>query len=132
MLQKLCELFNKIGYSGIFEIEFLVNNNDELIFLEINFRHTLWNHTFTDMGCNLCKLWAESAITGHLVLDDINLKSQNRHILISEFVDMKTYLLTGKVSFIKWCKQCISADSYVIYDRKDKKPFYKYLLKHIK
>lgn len=64
MLQKLCELFNKIGYSGIFEIEFLVNNNDELIFLEINFRHTLWNHTFTDMGCNLCKLWAESAITG--------------------------------------------------------------------
>lgn len=132
MLQKLCRLFNEIGYSGIFEIEFLLNNNDELIFLEINFRHTLWNHTFTNMGCNLCKLWADSAIAGHLVLDDIKFKSQNRHILISEFVDMKTYLLTGKVSIIKWLKQCITADSYVIYDCKDKKPFYRYLLKHIK
>ena len=42
ILEKLKKMFAIIGYNGVFEIEFIVGNDDTLYFLEINFRHTLW------------------------------------------------------------------------------------------
>lgn len=124
-------LFKDINYSGVFEIEFLVGTDNNLYFLEINFRHTLWNHTFTDMGVNLCTIWAESEIKGYLDTGgaEVNCKRQN---LMREFEDFKRCMKNKDVSLLHWIKDLFHTDSFVIYDKKDKKPFYSYIKTIIK
>ena len=51
-------MIKEIHYTGNFEVEFLVNNNDELVFLEINFRFPLSNYACTYGGINMPFLWA--------------------------------------------------------------------------
>lgn len=50
IIESLKKMIEEIGFEGVFEIEFLIDENDVMYFLEINFRHTLWTHAFTDMG----------------------------------------------------------------------------------
>ena len=45
--EKLKEILKEIGYEGIFEIEFLVDENDQLWFCEINFRNSTWSYAST-------------------------------------------------------------------------------------
>lgn len=61
---KIQNIMNHIGYYGVFEIEFIRDKKGLLYFLEINFRHTQYNHALTDMGVNLCYLFAISQING--------------------------------------------------------------------
>lgn len=131
LYQKLQNMFLDIHYSGVFEIEFLVDQNDQLYFLEINFRHTLWNHTFTDMGINLCTIWANSEIAGRLVTNGakLNCKRQN---LMREFMDLKRCLRDKNVSLIQWLKDLHNTDSFVLYDKNDTKPFYDFIFKRLK
>ena len=35
--EKLDKMFEEIGFEGIFSVEFLIDQNDDLYFLEINF-----------------------------------------------------------------------------------------------
>ena len=131
--QKLQAMFKEIRYTGVFEIEFLQDNNDKLYFLEINFRHTLWNHTFTDMGINLSAIWADSLIANKLVLNGASIQKEP-HNLMREFLDFMRCMKDGNQSLIGWFKDLKKTDSFVIWDRKDKKPFFVYIyamVKHI-
>lgn len=123
---QLQQFFLEINYSGVFEIEFLVGQDDCLYFLEVNFRHTLWNHTFTDMGINLCTIWANSEIEGHLETGGAELNCERRN-LMREFEDFKRCLKNKDISMLQWFKDLRHSDSFVIYDKKDKKPFYTYI-----
>lgn len=131
--QKLLAMFKEIRYNGVFEIEFLQDKNDKLYFLEINFRHTLWNHTFTDMGINLSTIWADSMIANKLVLNGASIRKEP-HNLMREFQDWMRCMKDGNQSLIGWFKDVKKTDSFVIWDKKDKKPFFVYLyamVKHI-
>lgn len=126
LYSQLQSMFKEINYSGVYEIEFLVGQDDSLYFLEINFRHTLWNHTFTDMGVNLCTIWANSELEGHLVTNgaEVNCKRQN---LMREFEDFKRCTKDKNVSLAQWLKDLSHSDSFVIYDKNDKRPFFRYI-----
>lgn len=126
LLGQLQQFFLEINYSGVFEIEFLVGQDDSLYFLEVNFRHTLWNHTFTDMGINLCTIWANSEIEGHLETGGAELNCERRNLMY-EFEDFKRCLKNKNISMLQWFKDLRHSDSFVIYDKKDKKPFYSYI-----
>ena len=132
LYNKLREVFRRIRYSGVFETEFLVGKDDSIYFLEINFRHTLWNHTFTDMGINLLEIWAMSELNGKLSLDNCLELSEKKHNLIYEFVDFVRYVKTKKIGIIKWLRQLVLADSYVMWNKKDIKPFIYYLYLHFR
>lgn len=123
---RLQNMFKKIRYSGVFEIEFLVGKDDTLYFLEINFRHTLWNHTFTDMGINLCKIWAESEICGKLCTHDARIKKEP-HNLMREIIDFKRCRKDKSRSLWGWLKDVINTDSFVIWAKKDPFPFVYYI-----
>ena len=120
--EKLKRMFKTIGYNGVFEIEFLVGEDNQLYFLEINFRHTLWNHTFTQMGVNLCKIWSDSIRNGKLITDTAYIKKEPFK-LITEFSDFNQSVRTRKISFFQWLKDVICADSHVNYDPKDPLPY---------
>lgn len=124
------QMLKDIGYEGVFEVEFLIDKEDNYIFLEINFRHTLWNHTFTDMGLNFCEIWSKAITTGKFP-DTPVISTEKRHVLIHEFVDFLWYVKSRKMSVFKWINDFIKADSYVIWDKHDKKPFIQYLKNQI-
>lgn len=131
LFNQLKAMFIEIGYSGVFEIEFLRGKDNKLYFLEINFRHTLWNHTFTDMGINLCTIWADSELAGHLVTGDATIKKERQN-LMREFEDFKRCMKSKDISFWKWLKDLKNSDSFVMWDRNDTKPFWGYCIDLIK
>lgn len=131
LFNSIKEMMKVINYSGVFEAEFIVEKGSkDLFFLEINFRHTLWNHTFTSMGANLNKIWMDSLIKGRLTKDDVVIKKQP-YVLMNESEDFKRTVLPQKSKIFSWLKDVVHADGFVLWDKKDKKPFFSYL-KHIK
>lgn len=131
LFTRLQHFFVDVHYSGVFEIEFLVEEDDHLYFLEVNFRHTLWNHAFTDMGINLCTIWVNSEIEGHLLTGGSDLKREHQ-IQMREFEDFKRCMKNKNISLFQWLKDVSHTNSFVIYDKRDKKPFYNYILTILK
>jgi D-aspartate ligase len=54
----LDDMFKEIGFDGIYSVEFMLDNNNESWFLEINFRPSTWNYAATKLGMNLSILWS--------------------------------------------------------------------------
>lgn len=131
LIKPVKSMLAEIGYEGVFEVEFIIDKEGNYIFLEINFRHTLWNHAFSNMGLNFCKIWSDAIINNKFPLTQ-SISIEKRHVLIHEFVDFLWYAKSRKVNIFKWILQFLGADSYVIWDRHDVKPFITYLKKIIK
>lgn len=64
LLQKLNNMMAEIGFEGIWDVEFLVDKNDNLWFLEVNFRNSTWSYSSTVAGNPLPLLWCEAMLTG--------------------------------------------------------------------
>lgn len=125
VVESLQKIFRHIGYTGVFEVEFIEDQKGDLYFLEINFRHTLWNYTFTKMGVNLSTIWLESEIRGG-ELSAPSLSSWRKKkpfTLIREFTDYQLFVKTGVISKWQWIKDVITADSHVVFDWKDLRPY---------
>lgn len=127
---KVSSLLQKIGYTGIFEIEFLVGLNDEIYFLEVNFRNSGWSHAATFGGINMPYQWAKSIITGKL-----NIEGCHRRPAFTAMIEpadfMKSVIKEKQVSLWKWVKDVRNCDYFYYYDKNDKKPFYRMLLRNL-
>ena len=100
---KIKNIFQEIGYSGVFEIEFLKDKNGNLFFLEINFRHTQYNHALTRMGVNLFQIWIDSILQGKLCLESVK-RINAPQTVINDPKDFKTYVATGQIGLKQWLK----------------------------
>ncbi|MBQ5984334.1 MAG: ATP-grasp domain-containing protein [Bacteroidales bacterium] len=129
ILVRVKKMLQHIGYSGIFEIEFMRDKSGKLFFLEINFRHTQYNHALTDMGANLMMDWIRSITMRRFAPTQI-LKSPL--IVINEIKDFRTYVLTKQISLFKWLKDFVTSDSYYLWDQKDYFFVFAYFLRALK
>ena len=129
--EKLQQMLKEIKYVGVFEVEFLKDMNDNLFFLEINFRHTQYNQALSEMGVNFCKIFAESVLNNRLSIESID-GIRSPHLVMNERRDFDTYIRTKKYSLRKWINDIIKTDSFYIYNKHDKCPFYSYMLSLIK
>lgn len=129
---KIDMMFEKIGYEGIFSIEFLIDENDNLWFLEINFRNSTWSYASTKLGMNLPLLWAEGMINGksnHSIIKTI----PKDFIALAEIPDYEQRVRRLKmISFKKWFEGVKKANCLYIYNKLDKKPSRKYWINKIK
>ena len=66
LMKKINEMMKEIGFNGIFDVEFLVDQEDYLWILEINFRNTGWSYASTVSGNPLPYLWCEAVLSGKL------------------------------------------------------------------
>lgn len=121
---KIKAIMQHIKYNGVFEIEFLRDKKGKLYFLEINFRHTQYNHALTDMGVNLCYLFAISQINGVINQEKV-IKSPS--ITMNEDREYHKYIKTGKMSIRNWIRDIRNTDSFYVYDKNDKRYFFKKL-----
>lgn len=119
---KINEIFKEIGFEGIFEVEFLVGQDDKLYFLEINFRPSAWNYSATVAKMPLPLLWAEGMNDASIVNNCY--KEFKEFTAMSEPDDFRNRVKTHKIGFLKWLKQMLGCKCLYYINKKDMKPFW--------
>lgn len=121
-LQKALEgMFAEIGFEGIFSIEFLVDQNDDLYFLEINFRNSTWSYAATKAGMNLVTGWCSAMLEGDThkpVYTDV----PTGFTAMVEISDFKTRVAGRRCGIGQWIKDVKNCNCTFYYDKNDKKP----------
>lgn len=121
---KICKLIQSCKYSGCFEVEFLIDQNDNLFFLEVNFRFSYWNYALTYGGCNYPVAWASATLSGNI--DEAQFQLKQYFTAMDEPGDYGQMVATKKMSFKNWIKEMWQADILYIYNKRDKGPAIKY------
>lgn len=125
--QKIKDMVRMANYSGVFEAEFIVDNNTELRFLEINFRFPLSNYACTFGGVNLPVLWAQSVLSGEIHRENIH-PTKKFFSFMNEVPDFMQSVRRKKVSFHQWFRELKTADCLLLFNRDDIYPFISYIV----
>lgn len=115
------------GYSGLFSIEFLRAKNDQIFFLEINFRNDGNAWCVTAAGVNLPTIWVKACLGEHY---DEELKEVKKILVMPEFQDFKL-VLQHKIKLRQWLRDIKNTNSFLDWNRKDKKPFFMFIFSKI-
>ncbi len=112
------DFIRKLGYEGLFSIEFVVKNGI-CYFLEINMRNDGLSYFSTGAGLNLPLAWYRYCC-------GISDNSQSLHLskpfyFFSELHDIK-HIGEGHLSWKDWLKSLLKTDAFFIINRKDFKP----------
>lgn len=129
LIENIKKLIKQVHFTGIFCIEFLIDNNDELYFLEVNFRNSGWSYAFTKGGFNLPFRWAVSMLDNTLFMDSF--KPLEKFDAMQEIGDYYEFVKSKKIPLIKWLKE-VKASYLFLYNSKDPAPFWNFLLQKIK
>lgn len=111
-------------YSGLFSIEFIRDLDDNIYFLEVNFRNDGNAYCVTAAGVNLPAIWVKWCAQVNY-RDEI--KPVKNIIVMPEFQDFKL-VLQGKVSPFIWIRDLVRTDCFLEWDKNDKKPFFRAIL----
>lgn len=118
-------ILKKVGFTGIFSVEFLVDQDDKLYFLEVNFRNSTWSYAYTCGGYNMPYLWAKATIEGRLDLSQTEpLAEFTAMVEPADFI--VNVIKEKKVGVLKWVKELRDCECLYFYNKKDKRPFYSY------
>lgn len=121
MEQKLQSMFEEIGYEGVFEVEFLIDKDGTLYFMETNFRASAWNPTCKFAGMPLPYLWIKGMQNGFITQADR--KEFEPFTSMSEIIDYGKRVEGGMVSIGEWLKDFREAKCVYIYDKDDIEPW---------
>ncbi len=122
LLPKINSLFQEIRYEGIYSLEFLIDENGEAWFLEINFRNSTWSWASTCVGMNLPLLWASGVFDGKIP-PDARKKIPKHYIALAEIPDYEQRVRKHKMITTKeWYANVKRANCLFYYDKHDKRP----------
>jgi D-aspartate ligase len=119
----LSEVLADIGFEGIFEIEFLIDQDDTLYFGEINFRNSTWSYASTVAGMNLPYLWVRGMEEGKVPADAYK-KIEEPFTGMVEPIDYGKRVDTGKIDVAEWLGDFKDAKCLYYYNEDDREPFY--------
>ena len=118
--KQICSILQEVGYTGIFEVEFLIDDNDDKWFLEVNFRNSTWSYAYTYGGFNMPYFWALGSLNGDI---DINVKKKDRFTAMAEYEDYVMAVKNGGLSLNEWVNDFYNADVHYFYNEQDPAPF---------
>lgn len=108
-------------YEGCFEVEFLIDQENRIWFLEVNFRFSFWNYALTFGGVNYPIKWAESMLMNHIVSPPKE-TIKPYFTALNEPGDFGQSVVTKKISVWQWLKDLHGADMLYFYNSKDPLP----------
>lgn len=118
-------LIDDIGYEGIFDADFLVDENGQLYFLEINFRNSAFSYAATKLGINIPLIWADYMLQADYEENSVNIPDD--YTVIAEVADFSQRVIKNKMlSVFGWLKELRKADCLLVWNKKDKKPCFSY------
>ena len=119
-VERLKDLMKRSSYKGLFSAEFL-KKDDQLYFLEVNFRNDGNTYVATASGQNLPYLYVMSC------LNDNKPKKTTAHYPCYFMLEIEDFMTRHKngVSFRQWKIDLHKADCCLVYNKNDKAPFRK-------
>lgn len=121
MESKLQAMFEDIGFEGVFEVEFLIDKDGTLYFMETNFRASAWNPTGKVVGMPLPYLWIKGMENG--AIDSNDRKEFEPFTSMSEVIDYAKRVEGGMCSLAEWLRDFKDAKCVYIYDKEDRGPW---------
>ena len=121
-LEKCKEFVKKVGYKGLFSIEFIRGKDGKDYFMEMNFRNDGNSICVTKAGYNLPYLWYLCCI-GEDYKEELS-KCELRPVLVMPEFDDHGFVIRGEISFWQWFKDIVRSDAYMEFDSKDMMPFF--------
>ncbi len=121
--EALHDVLAEIGFEGIFEIEFLIDQDGTLYFGEINFRNSTWSYASTVAGMNLPFLWVEGMVNGKLP-EDARKEIDKPFNAMVEPIDYGKRVDTKKITIGEWLSDFKEAKCLYYYSKDDLMPFY--------
>lgn len=119
-------MMSEIGFEGIYSIEFLIDQNDNYWFSEINFRNSTWSYASTVAGMPLPVLWAETMLTGELPKDAYR-EIPNGFTAMVEPIDYSKRVKEGKTTAAQWLFDFKRCECPFYYSKDDSEPFFEML-----
>ena len=113
----------EIGFEGIFEIEFLVDKNDNIYFLEINFRNATWSYAATRAGMPLPYIWLKGMLNGKIDKEDYK-EVPSGFTAMVEPIDYAKRMEFGLSTPGAWLADFKKANCCFYYSEDDLEPFY--------
>lgn len=126
LYERVNAMMKATGYNGLFTVEFLVDKNDIYYFMEVNFRHDGDTYLLTP-GINIPMEYC-NRVLGTSSVQKGPLKK--KIVGMRELVDYVQSVKTGKMSKIKWIWDFITADSHILWNFQDNRPFWNMVFKH--
>lgn len=124
--KKLQELFEFIGFEGIFSVEFIIDKDGNYYFSEINFRHSTWSYIATKVRMNLPVYWALSTLNHKIECEPHKMK--DKYTAMVEPIDYQkrmelSYPTSSKLkNKLIWFKDLIHTDCKFYWNWRDLKP----------
>ena len=118
----LADMMKEVKFEGIYSIEFLIDQEDNYYFSEINFRNSTWSYAATMAGMNLPVLWAE-AMLKRKVNGDIKKEVPRNFMAMVEPIDYGKRVKTGKIEVGEWLSDFKEAGCTFYYSKDDIEPF---------
>ena len=127
----LRSMMREIGFEGIWSTEFLVDQNNDLFFLEVNFRNSTWSYAATCLGMNMVIAWSKGMWSGKIP-QDFEKNIPTGYMAIAELEDYRDRVKTHKISLIRWLRELKKYDCKFLYNKWDMKPFWSAIFSIIK
>ena len=119
--EKIAAMLKEVEFEGIFSCEFVRDADDNLYFLEINFRNATWSYSSTKAGMNLPYLWAKSTESGSIPADAR--KEFETFRAMVEPIDFGKRVDTGRASIAEWVADFRNAKCTYYYNEDDIEPY---------
>lgn len=116
---KAYEIIRRCKFSGCFEIEFLIDSNDKIWFLEVNLRYSFWNYALTFGGVNYPIAWAKSILENKI---EKNYRLKDYFTALNEPGDFGQSVVKKKISILEWLYDVHYADMLFFWNPKDPIP----------
>ena len=129
--EQVQKVLEKTGFNGVFSVEFLIDKDDKLWFLEVNFRFSTWGYAFYYGGVNLPVEWAKATLGGGIMHEELHPRKTSFTAMV-EPMEFRGFVLSGKMKFSQWYKNWKSTDCYFFYNKKDPWPFYYVFINGVK
>ena len=113
VLRQVEAILEKSGFNGIFSVEYLIDKNDDLWFLEVNYRNSTWSYAFTVGGVNMPLQWAKGMLMSEIDRKSFEARKKPFTAMV-EPIDFG-FVVKRKISFSKWYKDMkvtVSANRY--------------------
>lgn len=114
-------MFAEIGFEGVFEVEFLIDQDGTYYFGEINFRNSTWSYAATKAGMPLPVLWAQTQEQGFMTQNAD--KEFEPFTAMVEPIDYAKRVKTGKIDLAEWMKDFKEAKCGYYYSPDDLEPW---------
>ena len=131
MERTIRDIIKEIKYEGIFEFEFIVDCNNKMWFLEINFRNTALGYSTTVAGMPQVVIWCESMEKGELSRKCIKPVPEG-FTAMAECFDYDARVKQGLINKRKWIEQYKTANCKLYKGHDDYLPFFTFMLYKLK